>query len=40
MGTNNTRINVEEQRQSKLIDSNNKLKNVKSHYIILNFLNL
>ena len=29
-----TTSKVEEQGQSKLIDSNNKLKNVKSYYII------
>ena len=34
MEPNDTTIKVEEQGQSKLIDSNNKLINVKSHYII------
>ena len=34
MGTKDTTSKVEEQGQSKIIDSNNQLKNVKSHYII------
>ena len=34
METKDTTIKVEEQGQSKLIDLNNKLKNVKSYYII------
>ena len=37
MESKNTSREVEEQGQSKLIDSNNKLQNVKSHYIILKF---
>ena len=39
MGTKDTTSKVEEQAQSKLIISNNQIKNVKSHYIIqLNYL--
>ena len=34
MEPKNTTSKVEEQGQSKIIDSNNQLKNVKSHYII------
>ena len=34
MGTKDTTSKAEEQGQSKIIDSNNQLKNVKSHYII------
>ena len=37
METKDTSNKVEEQEQSKLIASNNQLKNVKSHYIILKF---
>ena len=37
MGTKDTTSKVEEQAQSKLIVSNNQIKNVKSHYIILKF---
>ena len=37
MEPKDTTIKVEEQGQSKLIDSNNKLINVKSHYIIKKF---
>ena len=37
METKDTKNKVEEQGQSKLIDSNNKLINVKSHYIIKKF---
>ena len=35
MEAKDTPNKVEKQGQSKLIDSNNQLKNVKSHYIIL-----
>ena len=34
MEPKDTTSKVEEQEQSKLIDSNNQLKNIKSHYII------
>ena len=34
MEPKNTTSKVEEQGQSKIIDSNNQIKNVKSHYII------
>jgi len=37
MEAKDTPNKVEKQGQSKLIDSNNQLKNVKSHYIILKF---
>ena len=37
MESKDTPNKVEEQGQSKLIDSNNQLKNVKSHYIIQKF---
>ena len=37
MEPKDTTSKVEEQGQSKLIAANNKLKNVKSHYIILKF---
>ena len=37
MEPNDTTSKVEEQGQSKLVDSNNLLKNVKSHYFIQKF---
>ena len=37
MESKDTPSKLEEQGQSKLIDSNNKLRNVKSHYIIQKF---
>ena len=37
METKDTTSKVLEQAQSKLIVSNNQIKNVKSHYIIHNF---
>ena len=37
MEPKDTTSKVEEQRQSKLIVTNNQLKNVKSHYIIKKF---
>ena len=40
MESKDTTSKVEEQGQSKLNASNNKFKNVKSHYIIKKFLNI